>query len=226
MDDTIYANLTASRSSSNPSSQPSSRRTSTTSTTSSVSDLTQFLNRSSLTCRRTSLESRLRSPPPTTHPRTHHYRPQNLHRRPSSSSSNGSSRLSRQLSRIDSLVTSLTDSESETNHAWYVSSESAATSPSPQLSPRECSPSGKSYFSFRRNATESMAAIPDTEDMFSRHQYRPPPNRLETATSQVNIGNGQQNSLATVMEKRKERVMKPIKMRRRRKEKRKGTEEL
>ena len=206
----------------------SSRRTSTatTSPSTSMSDLTQFMNHSTLSCRRTSFDSSKRHHY-SSHPRDPHLRRHRHNlpmRRPSSSSSSSSSsRNGLQLSRIDSMINNtLMDSDSEPGGAGRgrniynrSSGDSAATSPSPSLSPSpyEHPAAGNSYFSMRHSRSEMMAPIPDTEDMTSRHQFQAPPDHTPTGGIEENGG-----------PRKNHRVMKAIKMRRRKKEKHKGTE--
>ena len=161
MDGNIPSSLNSSAVPTPLSSRPPSRRTSVTSPATSMSDLTQYLNRSTLTCRRTSLETRLRPSVSMSCPCTHRTRRHHRPRRPSSSSSSSSSRSNPQLSRIDSLVTTLIDSDSETYQpsSSLSSNGSAATSPSPSLSPIDLVDPAASYFTLRHHVPQAMAPV-------------------------------------------------------------------
>lgn len=223
MDDSDNPN-DSSRSATPFSSHESSRRpSSSSSTTSSMSDLTQFMTRSTLTCRRTSLESRLSSLPPLSNTRSRHgSRRRHSSRGPTSSNAN-SHRGGVSLSRMDSLISSLTDSDSDTYRLSSMSSASAATSPSPTLSPTELTTSPVSYFTSRHHQPHTTTSVTNSEAMGSRQEYQQPPNTIGIPRSSISRVGSNRNGLEAVPEARKvEKVMKPIKMRRRHKERKKA----
>ena len=227
---------------SNSSGTLSARRTSAPTT--SMNDLPQFMTRSSLSPRHLSLPSLdaqlsdcpVSNPVPSQalHSR-HRYaasrRGADYHsRRPSSSHSRSSSRSSRNISRVASLVDTLVASSSSSESDMYhpsssVSETSTATSPS--LSPDESQGSMTSYFSLNYRPASSasslggMPSIPDTEDMYSRN-FDPEPFSPEKDSWTLRGREDGLKAAGTVAARKPERVMKSIKMRRRRNEKRKG----
>ena len=219
------------------SSHVSSRRTSSSSmtTATSMSDLSQFMTRSTLTCRRSTLDSRLSVLPPLSNPgshRRHHVgRRRHSARCPTSSNNNHHAKSHRggdrgggvALSRMDSLLGALTDSDSESYRLSSLSSASTATSPSPTLSPTELSIAPTSYFTAIRHQSHPANSLAGSERVGSPRGYPSPPDAMGTAGRGERARGSAGRGLEAVPEARTvERVMKPIKMRRRRKERRKA----
>ena len=173
-----------------------------TSPPTSMNDLSQFLTRHSITPHRPSMsiEAHARDaplrPPSNSHHRQTHPRRQGQVRRHSSSAN---------LARVASLVEELISSDSADDSSPSSALSESTTSPSP--SPDESISATSSYFNLTYQP--SMGAIPDTEDMASRHQHGNP----ESHKSRHETRHGFQGE--TLRSGKPERVMKPIKMRRR-----------
>ncbi|KAL9637394.1 MAG: hypothetical protein Q9164_002214 [Protoblastenia rupestris] len=178
------------------SSNTTSRRTSS-STTTSINDLSQFLTRHTLTTRRSSisLDTRLHNPlanPPRTTSRLINSRRQSLIRRQNSSS---------HLDRVATLVDDLLQNN---QYIAYPSTLDEDIS-SPSLSPDELPTIRNSYLNLMHHP--SAAHVPNAEDVTSRH-----PHQLDPDYYKMNKDMRHMTSSHT-LNRGKERVMKPIKMR-------------